>query len=80
MNTWTHVAMTYDGANLRFYQNGTLVTTKATTGAMAVTAGALKIGGDSIWGEWFQGSLDEVRVYNRALTAAEITTDLNTAI
>ena len=78
--TWTHVAMTYDGANIRLYQNGTLIATRARTGAIAATTGPLRIGGNSIWGEWFQGSIDEVRAYNRVLTAAEITTDSNTAI
>ena len=40
--------------------------------------GALKIGGNSIWGEYFQGDIDEVRIYNRALTATEIQADMNT--
>jgi concanavalin A-like lectin/glucanase superfamily protein len=57
------------------------VATKATTGAIKVSTGALRIGGDTSWSnEWFAGLIDEVRVYNRALTAAEITTDMNTAI
>ena len=38
----------------------------------------MKIGGNSIWGEWFNGLIDEVRVYNRALSAAEIQTDMTT--
>ena len=36
--------------------------------------GVLKIGGNAIWGEWFNGLIDEVRIYNRALTAAQIGT------
>jgi hypothetical protein len=32
----------------------------------------LRIGGNSLWGEYFQGSIDEVKVYNRALTATEV--------
>ena len=32
----------------------------------------------AIWGEWFAGRLDDVRVYNTALTAAQIQTDMNT--
>jgi Concanavalin A-like lectin/glucanases superfamily len=80
LNPWTHVTMTYDGANIRYYQNGTLVTTTPATGNMTNGNGALRIGGNSIWGEYFTGRIDEVRVYNRALSAAEITTDLNTAL
>jgi hypothetical protein len=34
------------------------------------------MGGNNIWGEWFAGRIDEVRVYNRALTAAQVQTDM----
>ena len=40
----------------------------------------LKIGGNAIWGEWFSGLIDEVRVYNRALSVDEIQSDMNTSI
>jgi hypothetical protein len=40
----------------------------------------LRIGGNSVWGEYFSGLIDEVRVYNRALTATQIQTDMTTAI
>ena len=76
-NAWTHVAATYDGLNLRLYVNGTQVSSRALSGAMPVSTGALRIGGNTIWPEWFTGLIDEVRVYNRALTAAEVTTDMN---
>ena len=49
-------------------------------GAIKTSTGALRIGGDSIWGEYFSGLIDEVRIYNRALSAAEIQTDMNTAV
>ena len=78
LNVWSHVATTYDGANQRFYVNGALVATRAQTGAVAVGNGALRIGGNAAWsGEFFQGVIDEVRVYNRALTQAEIAADMS---
>ena len=40
----------------------------------------LRIGGNNIWGEWFSGLIDEVRIYERALTAAEIQTDSTRAV
>ncbi len=40
----------------------------------------LRIGGNSVWGEYFAGLIDEVRVYNRALTAAEIQQDMQTPV
>ena len=73
---WTHLAVTYDGANLRLYKNGVLQTTTAAPGALLTSANPLRIGGNTIWGEYFDGRIDEVRVYNRALSAAEITTDM----
>jgi glucose/arabinose dehydrogenase/PKD repeat protein len=80
LNTWTHLASTYDGTTLRLFLNGTQVATKAATGAMPNTANPLRIGGNAVWGEYFSGLIDEVRVYNRALSAAEIGTDMNAAV
>jgi hypothetical protein len=81
LNTWTHLATTYDGTNQRFYVNGVLVQTVVNPGAMVQSNGALRIGGNnSSFYEFFQGLIDEVRVYNRALSAAEIATDMKTAI
>ena len=79
-NVWTHLTATFDGTTLRLYVNGALVQSKAVSGSIVASAGALKIGGNSIWGEWFSGYIDEVRIYNRALTAAEIVNDMNAAI
>jgi hypothetical protein len=80
LNTWTHLAMTYDGANMRLYVNGALVTTRAATGNIVATGNPLRIGGNAAWGEYFAGQIDEVRIYNRALTQAEIQTDMNTPV
>ncbi len=80
VNTWTHLAATYDGANIRLYVNGAQVAVTAQTGAITTSTGALRIGGNNIWPEWFQGRIDEIRVYNRALSAAEIATDSTIAV
>jgi hypothetical protein len=74
-DTWTHVAVTYGSGTFRLYVNGTEVATAASTGNMAASTGALRMGGNNIWGEFFTGSIDDVRIYNRALTAAEVATD-----
>jgi hypothetical protein len=78
--SWTFLTETYDGTTLRLYVNGTQASSKAVTGSMPNSTGPLKIGGNSLWAEWFSGLVDNVRVYNRALTAAEITTDMNTRV
>jgi hypothetical protein len=80
LNAWTHIAVTYDGANMRFYIGGSLVGTKAQTGSIAAGNQPLRIGGNNMSGEFFNGLIDEVRVYNRALSAAEIATDMNTPV
>ena len=80
LNTWTHLAGTYDGATLRFYVNGVQVSSRAQTGAIAVSTNPLQIGGDSIYGQYFIGKIDEIRVYNRALSVTEIQSDMNTPI
>src|SRR5438093_11641326 len=80
LNTWTHLAGTFDGATMRLYVNGVEAVSQAQTAALTATAGTLQIGADSYAGENFAGRIDEVRIYNRALTAAEIQADMNTAV
>ncbi len=80
INSWTHVAATYDGTTLRIYVNGVLIGTRAGGGAMLTSTGVLRIGGNGVWGEFFQGRIDEIRIYNRALTLAEIQADMNAPI
>ena len=55
LNAWAHLASTYDGVTWRFYLNGVQVAQQAFTGAIPVSNGALRIGGNNIWGEWFAG-------------------------
>ena len=52
----------------------------AQTGSLATSTDQLQIGGDSIYGQYFQGTIDEVRVYNVALTPLQIQSDMNMPI
>jgi hypothetical protein len=79
-NVWTHLAVTYDGTTLRLFVNGVRVRSQSAPGAAMTTGGALRIGGNSVWGEYFKGLIDEVRIYNRALTGSEIQADMTAAI
>ena len=72
------LAMTYDGANRRLYVNGVQVASDAKTGLIQVTSNPLSIGGTAVYGEYFTGRIDDVRVYSRALSAAEIQADMAT--
>lgn len=81
LNAWTHLASTYDGVTHRLYVNGVQAATSALTGSIRASTGVLRIGGNGIWNdEWFAGLIDEVRLYNRALTAAEIQADSTTPV
>ena len=60
--------------------NGTLVASRAFAAPIGVSTGALRIGGNNIWPEWFKGQIDEVRIYSRALSAAEVVLDRDTPI
>jgi fibronectin type 3 domain-containing protein len=72
VGAWTHVALTYDGSVMRLYVNGTQVATRNAGGVVQSTTSPLWIGGNQPYGEYFSGVIDEVEVYNRALSAAEI--------
>ncbi|MCI0461152.1 MAG: hypothetical protein L0Z62_29750, partial [Gemmataceae bacterium] len=49
-------------------------------GGIATSSGPLRLGGNSLWGEFFQGRIDEVRIYNRPLSTTEIQQDMNTPV
>jgi hypothetical protein len=80
LNTWTHVAATYDATTLRLYVNGVQVGSTPRTGALATSTNPLTIGGDPIYGQYFTGLIDEVRVYSTALSASQIQSDMSAAI
>ncbi len=80
LDSWSHLATTYDGTTVKLYVNGSLISSQPTAETIATSSNPLQIGGNAIWGEYFAGLIDEVRVYNRALTAAEIQDDMNTPV
>jgi hypothetical protein len=71
-NQWTHLATTYDGTTQRLFVNGVQVGSRAQTGAIDVTTEPLRIGGNTVTGRYFTGLIDEVRIYNGALSQTEI--------
>jgi len=77
-NQWIHVAGTWDGTIMRIYINGTAVPqTDSKTGTMPNTAVDVRIGSSSSGSFVFNGQIDEVRIYNRALTGPEVMTLFN---
>ncbi len=71
-NTWYHLAATYDGAQMKLYVNGALENTAAATAAPVVNAYPLQIGGNINQGFYFPGLMDDMRFYNRSLSAASV--------
>jgi Concanavalin A-like lectin/glucanases superfamily/Domain of unknown function (DUF1929)/Bacterial Ig domain/Glyoxal oxidase N-terminus len=80
VGTWSHLALTYDGAQLRLYLNGNQVASAARTGPITPSTTPLWMGGNSPYGEYFNGRIDEVRIYKTALTPSEIQTDMTTPV
>jgi hypothetical protein len=88
LNTWSHIAVTYAvtagpaAGTLRFYVGGVLVRT-VVGAAQNLLAGnqPLRIGNsNAAVSEGFNGLIDEIRIYNRALSAAEITADMTVPV
>ena len=80
LNAWTHLALTYDSTTLKLYVNGALVASLPETGLITTSTNPLFIGGDQTMGQFFNGMIDEVRVYNIALNQAQIQADMNTPL
>jgi hypothetical protein len=78
--SWQHVAVTYDGATARFFVNGTQVASKAYSGDVG-DSNRWRIGayGPNPDG-FFDGAIDDVRIYSRALTGGQVATDMATPV
>jgi len=74
-NQWIHAAAVYDGATMRLYKDGVEVGSTIKTGSLTINSNAaVWLGGNppTPTSRPWDGSIDEVRVYDRALSAAEI--------
>lgn len=72
VSTWFHYVYTYDGVSERVYINGSLSGEWAQTGTFASnTEFGLVLGRGHTVAQYYDGALDEVRMYNRALSATE---------
>lgn len=84
VGTWYHLAATYDGNRMRIYVNGSEVATRTCSGNVQVSPDAsLPLGVGAFpsqvgrWEDDFPGALDEVKIWKRALTQAEIQSEMS---
>lgn len=79
---WYHIAMTYDGTNVRGYLDGTLVAGPTAQSGDGVSCGATGsgIGSLSGAGEYFDGDIDDVRIWTIVRTAAQISDNRSTEL
>jgi hypothetical protein len=80
LNRWVHVATTFDSSEFKIYIDGVLRNSMPVTDLLATGSDPLRLGGNSFWGEYLDGALDDVRVYDRALSAAAIQADMDTPV
>jgi glucose/arabinose dehydrogenase len=78
--TWHHVAVAWDATGMRLYLNGVLNTSVAGAFTPMNSAGALFLGAQMAGQYGFAGTLDDVRIYNRALDAADVVLAMNTPL
>jgi hypothetical protein len=78
LNTWQHIAATYDGTSSRIYVNGVEVAITNYSAGIASANQPLYLGEDPEYnGRFFPGSIDEVRVWNTTLSEVEINASMN---
>jgi hypothetical protein len=77
---WVNLAATYDGARLRVYRDGVLVSSRRASGRLAAGPGPLRIGSAAARGPRYRGLIDEIRVYGRALTPRELTSEMDRTV
>ena len=75
-NAWNHIVCTYGSSTKKIYVNGVQVNSATYTGTIATNTGGPRIGAHSS-GYYLDGEIAVSRVYNKALTAAEVLQNFN---
>ena len=76
-NTWAHVILTHDGSgNFSLYVNNTAIFTNVSRTSNLYSGQNILLGDTTVWNK-FNGSIDQVRIFNKALNSTEVTTLYN---
>ena len=79
-DNWQFIVGTWDGTTMKFYQNGILISSTARTGLLNYTNGDLQFGKGNVGTvqpQFYKGEIDDIAIYNRALSQTEITSMYN---
>lgn len=76
INKWYYFVGTYDGSNIKFYLDGVEKISEIANGSLLSNSSPLTIG-SALNGSYFDGFIDEVKIYNYARTPAQIKADYN---
>ncbi len=79
LDTWVHLTVTYDTGTVRYYKDGVLVDTRTEVPEPEPGTGALYFGGYPPWSTYLDGAIDQVKIWNRALSAEEVHTEYQVA-
>jgi len=72
LNQWYHIVGTYDKSNMKLFVDGGLVNSLAESADIRVDTGSFYVGSRTASARYFNGLIDDVRIYNRALSEQEV--------
>ncbi|MDX1535852.1 MAG: LamG-like jellyroll fold domain-containing protein, partial [Candidatus Spechtbacterales bacterium] len=80
-NTWTHVAATYDGSQMKLYKDGTLIGSASKTGTLSTNNTVpVWIGANPDSSNFWKGQVDDVRIWNTARTQTQIQNSMSSEL
>jgi LruC domain-containing protein len=77
LNKWYHIVATYNGSIIKLYVDGVLKNSKNITGTMNHTNRTVSIGSDNGQQKFFKGYIDNLSLWNRAITQSEVLQGVN---
>jgi hypothetical protein len=76
-NKWVSITQTYDGSRIYVYRNGVLAGQSGTGVSFTINTSPLYFGSNNSTGYYLDGKMANLKMYNKALSAAEVTQNFN---
>ena len=80
ISQWSNLAVVFNGTQVQFYLNGVLVNALPVSTSITARGNVMNVGADERPGQFFKGLMDDLRIYNRALSPSEVQSDMNTPL